>query len=311
MKYELNRNVGRLLRSILLSSDAVINAWMMTQRRIVLLRQRLLYRERPDDVFIVSYPKSGTTWMQMIVYQLLKDRDMNIPHIETVIPHLEEDMTLMHADLEGLPNPRILKSHLRYGEIPKGCGRYIYAMRDGLDVMVSFYYHYRRAFGYVGDLDSFSKLFMKGEVVYGGWFSHVNEWTSNAYGLTVLIVRYEDLSRDLAGQVRRIAQFCSQPLDEPVLTRVLENSSFEVMRKHEMKFDNMARKRAATKVKEEDNHFIRKGRVGGWRDEVGPELRRAYFDAIDSQLRGDVFDEYRHPHDRGVTREGGGKGEYV
>jgi hypothetical protein len=293
MRDKVRRMIGKFLKAILSLSDQLMHFWMKTARRIVLFRQRVLYRDRPSDVFIVSYPKSGTTWMQMILYQLFTDGEMSIPHISAVIPHLEEDIRVVHNGLEHLSSPRILKTHLKYSEVPKGCGRYIYVMRDGLDVAVSFYYHYRRARGFIGNFDYFFDLFMKGEVAYGSWFSHLDQWISNPRRLKILIVKYEDLTRNFVGTVTRVAQFCDQPLDEAKLARILDNSSFEAMRKQESKFDNMTRD--MDKVNEEDNHFIRKGQVGGWRTHVGQELQRIYCTAIDLQLKGSIFDEYRHP----------------
>src|SRR5687768_8228060 len=50
---------------------------------------RASFQPRPDDIFIVTYPKSGTTLMQMILHQLKSDGEMNIPHINRVCPYLE------------------------------------------------------------------------------------------------------------------------------------------------------------------------------------------------------------------------------
>ena len=85
---------------------------------------------RPDDIFIVTYPRSGTTLMQMILYQLTTDGKMDFPHITTVSPWFERSLKDGTA-YDALPAPRVFKSHLSYGKVPKGPCKYLYVARDG------------------------------------------------------------------------------------------------------------------------------------------------------------------------------------
>jgi len=78
---------------------------------------RLEFVPRPDDVFIVTYPRSGTTWMQMILYQLTTDGDMDFPHIYEYCPWFERS-SRSALGFEARPSPRLFKSHLTYGKIP-------------------------------------------------------------------------------------------------------------------------------------------------------------------------------------------------
>ena len=42
---------------------------------------KIIFGEREDDIYISTYPKSGTTLMQMILYHLTTDGRMNFNHI--------------------------------------------------------------------------------------------------------------------------------------------------------------------------------------------------------------------------------------
>jgi len=53
--------------------------------RLTRLSRELLFVPRPGDIYIVSYPRSGTTWLQMILYQLTSDGSMGFDHITEFI----------------------------------------------------------------------------------------------------------------------------------------------------------------------------------------------------------------------------------
>ena len=77
----------------------IFRSFMLTSSLLSAVAQYLFVRTlcldfepQPDDIFIVSYPRSGATWLQMILYQLATDADMNIPHISQRIPFFEAGM---------------------------------------------------------------------------------------------------------------------------------------------------------------------------------------------------------------------------
>jgi hypothetical protein len=192
--------------------------------------------------------------------------------------------------LESFPPPGMIKTHLHYEQVPKGSGKYIYVMRDGLDVAVSYYHHYRLYHQYQDTFDAFFRMFLDGKVGYESWFKHVFSWTTNTAGLELLVVKYEDLIRNLGQSVRLIADFCGIEPDNSTIERVLSRSSFAFMRQHEEKFDvaNIA------SPDRENRHFIRNGKVGDWRNYVNNELQREYSRRIGVSLHGEMFREYRH-----------------
>ncbi|WP_420126681.1 sulfotransferase domain-containing protein [Longimicrobium sp.] len=272
-------------------------------RRLTVLRYGLEYDGSEDDIFIVTYPKSGTTWLQMIVYQLTTDGEMNFAHIEDVSPFLEIAMIPRGQKIQDLPaTPRVVKSHLSYHEIPKGPGRYIYGVRNGLDVGVSYHYHARKYLPGLGNsTNEFFGRFAAGGVPYGSWFDHVSGWLRNKDHLNVLVVTYEELSADLESAVKRIADFCGITIDPAAMPRILERCSFAFMREHDEKFsfERMRPKPPAAP----ETAFIRQGKVGGWREELDPRAVSEFQEACDRQLRDFGEDMFRVLSGRG-GREG-------
>ena len=126
---------------------------------------------RDTDVFICSYPKSGTTWMQNIVVNLLTHGESPAEgeHISAFAPFFEVDRTWNHrtGELSGIyakassnnknlseeptreevgfkDGRRVFNTHLRWDQMPRSNSsgaRYIYVVRDGKDVVTSFFHH--------------------------------------------------------------------------------------------------------------------------------------------------------------------------
>jgi sulfotransferase family protein len=254
------------------------------------LHHNLAYCGSQDDLFIVTYPKSGSTLVQMLVYQLLTDGNLNLPHIDAFCPYLERHVMSMLEkgfNLSSMPSPRILKSHLPYSRIPKGPGRYIYVMRSGLDVVVSYYYHCVRYANYRAPFEAFVDDFLAGK--YGSWFAHVEGWSKNSARLNVLYVTYEDLRQDFRRTAQRVADFCDVQVAEPDWARIVENCSFETMRRHEEKFDPLRiapPTPAGPTIDSEDRHFIRRGRIGQGQAMLDSTMLRAFEKHADRHLRG-------------------------
>lgn len=263
----------RLLRLPLMLGAALLNT-------LGQLRFRLCdYTPRADDIFIVTYPRSGTTWMQMIIHQLSSDGDMDFVHISERVPFFER-FWLTGKNIDALPSPRLFKTHLGYGgpfwkAIPKGPCKYIYVARDGRDVATSYYHFYRTHLRFRGTFEQFFRLFMQGRVQYGSWFRHVAGWWEHRHDPNVLFLSYEELLSDTAGSLERIAKFCGFSLPPERMPELLERCSFAYMKKHESKFDHL------TEVMWENGlvpeSFLRRGRAGEGRDQFSPE-QEAIFD---------------------------------
>lgn len=255
-------------------------------RRLEVAEADLVYERRVDDIIIASYPKSGTTWVQMILYQLTTDGEITFDHIDQVSPHFEETLLRRRRTISDLTPPRIVKTHLAYPAVPKGPGHYIYVVRDGRDVAVSFFHQLRHAFP---DFHTFFCAFLQGRVPYGKWFTHVSGWVTNRKHLKLLIVRYEDLVRDLEGSVRTIAKFCSIALDQADIPRILHHCSFSFMKEHEARFSLSTRERPGAELPA----LVRRGRIGDWQEYLDEPLLRTYTEAFGASPLAATFADYR------------------
>jgi aryl sulfotransferase len=103
---------------------------------------------RDDDIIIATYAKSGTTWVQQIVAQLLFSgaEDLEVaemsPWLDLRVPPKEVKL----PEVEAQQHRRFLKTHLPVDALvypPKA--KYIYIGRDGRDVVWSFYNHHTNA----------------------------------------------------------------------------------------------------------------------------------------------------------------------
>ncbi len=223
---------------------------------------------RRDDVFIVTYPRSGTTWMQMILYQLTTEGSMDFPHIYEYCPWFE-DSGRSAGGFEGRPSPRLFKSHLPFHRIPKGPCKYIYVVRNGRDVAVSYYHFYRSHYGYRGGFGEFFDLFLRGQLDAGSWFAHVKGWWQHRHDPNVLCLRYEELLADPEGSLRKIIAFCGLNVPEERFPSILQRCSFSFMKQHESQFDPVTGQLWEQGV--QPSAFLRRGRAGEGKQRLSPQ----------------------------------------
>ncbi len=181
-----------------------------------------------DDIFIVSYPRSGNTWVRFLIANLLKeDAPASSEYVGARVPDIYH---VPDSELLKLPRPRYLKVHEPFHPLVP---RVIYVVRDPREVAPS-YLHYLTSRNRIPEsmtVDAFLRRFVKGRFGFGSWRDHVTDWiTVRAGDPDFLLVRYEHLVEDAEAELERIAAFAGIPADESAIRQAVERSSLESMR---------------------------------------------------------------------------------
>jgi hypothetical protein len=218
----------------------------------------------PDDIFIVSYPKSGNTWTRFLIANLIHpNQPADFGNINDLIPDPE---ALSQRKIDRMPRPRVIKSHQYFDpRYPK----VIYIVRDPRDVAVS-QYHFQRKRRLIPDdypIERFVESFIAGETSpYASWGENVGSWLFTRYHKpTFLLLRYEDLISGTLHELSKVASFVGRNPDPVLLAQAIERSSADAMRKLEKK---QARLWSSTKDTRQDVPFVRTARAGGWSSEL-------------------------------------------
>ena len=245
---------------------------------------------RSDDIFIASFPKSGTSWTQQIVrlvYSrgLIRDSD---PALHAIIPWLDDSEDLPDLSVvDMLTSPRVFKSHNPYHLLPcklTESNRLIYVTRTAKDTAVSMYFHTFgfKMYEYDELIEHFIGEFMAGRVEYGPYWTHLSSWYAQRERSNILVLHYEDMQRDLAATVARVAHFLDQALTNEEIERIAELSTFSSMKKDH---------RTSMQLWDEEQRkpgmpFMRKGKAGDWTNHFTPELAQVFDNTFEARMTG-------------------------
>lgn len=217
----------------------------------------------PNDIFLVGYYRSGTTWSSFIFGNYVhQNQPVTFANLDYLVPSI-----YLWPDRILRKRPRILKSHEYFD--PR-YPRIIYIVRDPRDVAVSFYF-YRLKVRALPDgypMEDFVKNFVAVNALahanrVGSWEEHVASWMRMRQGKkTFCLVRYEDLLTDPTRQLRKASPLLQIEPTAERIERAIKLSSAERMRSLE-KLE--WRKWTTTKHTREDIPFVREAKSGGWR----------------------------------------------
>ena len=235
------------------------------------------YKPDPTDVFIVTPPKCGTTWMQQIVHGLRTRGSMDFDEITRVVPWInmayDTDIDIYAPQVA---RPHAFKTHTALDEVPKG-GKYIVIVRDPCDALISDYHFMEGMFFEKGSisLEEFAREeFIPSHDIH----KHILAFWNRRNDRDVLPLCYENMKVDLPRTIERVADFMGIKLDDELKKIVLRQSDIKFMQEHQDQFeDHIIRKaRSAAMRLPLDGRLnkVRNGKVGESKEIVPDEIKK-------------------------------------
>lgn len=239
---------------------------------------------RKSDVYLVSYPKSGNTWMRYLLAHAIWP-DINKPDLEEMarlIPSygLEFDKRAMQD--RGSPcnklKHRIIKEHFPYKDVAKEYVKnVIYICRDGRDAIVSYWYFCNQVRG--ANISFYDFIRESAGHPHGPWNDHVMCWLNAP--VRKLIIRYEDMLLQPVLALTMALDFVEVKRDDLIIHQAVEKSSFAAMKEIENS--------KGFKLEMLRNvDFVREGKAGTW---------KIYFDSNTLRL-------FKNYHGSGISKLG-------
>lgn len=233
-----------------------------------------------SDVFLVSYPKSGNTWLRFMLGNYITDCKCDFTNAHLIIPDLEYNPEVIVNCL----SPRIMKSHQ---PPPQPYKRVVYLVRDGRDVAVS-YFHHMKKYGVIDknlEFEDYLTKFVSGTLdAYGSWGNHVRRWI-NSRAENFMVIKYEDLKSNPLPTLSKVIKFCGLEFDEKKAIAAIEASDVRKMQSLEK---TQHKDVSLLSNSDPSMFFVRKGVVGDWENYFSPLMLNLFLDGF-----GDVL------HDQG------------
>ncbi|KAM7250105.1 hypothetical protein ACFE04_021988 [Oxalis oulophora] len=249
------------------------------------------FNPKPTDIFLMTYPKCGTTWLKALVYSIVKRTQFDFsthplltynPH--ELVPFLEVDLfgRLPIGDPDIMPSPRILASHLPYNLLPKlildsGC-KMVSMSRDPKDTVVSKWHFLNKikcdVYGQTQvPIEEAFDSFCTGMCPPGSYWDFVlGYWRASLEcPENLLFLKYEAMKEDALGQVKKLAEFLGYPFtkeeeENEVIQEIVKLCSFESLSNLQVN------KTGLNLLNLENKSYFRKGEIGDSKNHLMPDM---------------------------------------
>lgn len=244
------------------------------------------FKPLPTDIVMVSFPKTGTTWLKAILYSIVHGSSKHrlaTTHIHQLVPFLEQDVYGRPGE-SPTPNifcnidndlPRIFNTHIPYQLLAKALDplqcRVVYVTRNPKDTLVSMWHFMNKRKMKTDEpwpIDMAVEEFCSQVLAYGPYYDHAMGYKklSLEKPQNALFLTYEELKNDPKSVVRTLGSFLGFPFEgeggEEEIEEIAKSCSFEVLSNHQVnKSEGTVGSYPMPK-----SAFYRKGMVGDYKN---------------------------------------------
>jgi len=245
------------------------------------------------DIAVVSFGKSGRTWLRVMISRIYQRR------------HGLSDELIEYSNYHraNAALPRVLFTHDNYLRDYTGHGGgkaafikkpVLLLVRHPADITMSQYFQWKHRMRphkvllnqYPPVDDSVTEYdFMMGASGLPKVNAWLNEWAVALDSLdSSLVVRYEDMRTQTAAELRRIADFMGMKATDEEIADAVEWARFENMKQRETEASSSSDRLRAADVSNPDSFKTRRAKVGGYQDYFDDAQVEAIADHIDRTL---------------------------
>jgi hypothetical protein len=241
-----------------------------------------------EDIYLVSYPKSGNTWLRFLIANLLKthfeiDRAVNFFSIHELIPDIHTSRYLRDSGYFAEFNlPRIIKSHANYNPY---YNRVILLVRDPRDVCVSYYYFLQQR-GTIPSSWTVSDFIRNKKYGVTAWVKHSQSWYRLLHDRQIVqVFRYEDLLTEPEAQLAKIADLLGIHITAESIKQAIEWASKSAMKHSENTH------LSSYLIEHRSMEFVRQAKANRGK-ELSPDDKR-YIDNLTKDIASKLGYDYR------------------
>ncbi|WP_373505328.1 sulfotransferase domain-containing protein [Aestuariivirga sp.] len=226
------------------------------------------------DVILLRYPKSGVTWLRVMITQVYRAR-LDLPRSHLIGSRKFGALAgaapkiFVAMDNFGLPRDRFLKGI-------EG-RKVVMLLRDPRDVVVSLYFHFakrstdfeRTAFGIPDNIETAGMFAFVMNPAYGlpKIIDFMNFWSAALETHPqALVLRYEDLKADPVKEFTRVMSVVDAAATAEEIRSAVDFAAFEKMKAMEAEGSFGVDILTPTDQSDQDSYKVRRGKVGGYVD---------------------------------------------